>query len=291
MVSSAQKTAEALATIPTLELPVGVYQGEGDNGAVLVDFGSGPVSCFQAGTFAPNPGDSVRCLRTSAGTVMLGLSRPRRSTGVVKSLAAPLVTVTTSIGDLAMPYLSSYAPVVGELVAIDWPGGGIVLGKVTAKPDGGTTPGPTPPPVQDYQVDFIAADSGSFGTSWFTNEVYCSSSNIGAWFYGTAIPDTIPDAAVITGISVYVTEFYNQFPSSLATIGMHTQPSKGGAPSVAGAVTISAGTGWKPLPASFGDNLKAGYQLGLGTNHGGYHKFTARSSDAQSGLLRISWRV
>lgn len=292
MVSAAEKTTQTLATIPSLDIAVGRFVAIGADGSMQVDFGSGAVACLAGGTFAPNPGDSVRCLATSAGTVVLGLSRPRRSTGTVKSLAAPLVTVTTSIGDVAMPYLSSYAPVVGHLVAINWTAGGIVLGQVTAAPDGITPgPGPGPTPPADYSVDFISADSGSYGTSWFTNDVYCSASNIGAWFYGTTIADTIPDAALILSVSVYVTEFYNQFPSSLATIGTHPLTGKAGVPVVSNAITISAGTGWKSLPASFGDLLKTGAAKGVGTNHGGYHKFTARASDSSSGLLRIAWRV
>lgn len=292
MGDSAQKTTELLSTIPSLSFSIGTYVSTNSDGALLVNFGEGPVACISGGVYAPIPGDSVRVLRTSAGTVVLGPSRPRSATGTIKTLGSPTVVVTTSIGDVLMPWLTSYTPVVGELVAIDWAAGGIVLGKVTAVPGTGAGPAPIPPgPVTDYSVDFRATDSGSYGSSWFTNEVYCSSSNIGAWFYGTTIEGTISDFATILSVEVFVPETYNQFPASLATIGLHSLTSKSGVPVVSSAVTISAGTGWKSLPASFGDALKLGTAWGLGTNHGGYHKFAARSSDADSGLLRIAWRV
>src|SRR5690606_30652751 len=122
-------------------------------------------------------------------------------------------------------------------------------------------------------------------------EVRCSSGNIGAWFYGSTIADTIPDGAKISRVQLYVNEFYNQFPSSLATIGLHALAAKAGAPSVSSPVTISAGSGWKDLPTSFGDALKTGAKLGVGTAEGGYHKFRPVSADADCGMLRIDWSL
>ncbi len=151
----------------------------------------------------------------------------------------------------------------------------------------------TPDKPKTTTSRFRSTKSGNYyvpGSSWAAgDEVWCSDGNRGCWFYGGAIADTIPNGAKIQSVRVYVPEFYNQFPTSKATIGLHNKTGKSGAPTITSATTISAGTGWKKLPNSFGDALKDGSKEGLGTNGGGYHKFTGRSGDNQSGYLEIVW--
>lgn len=256
------------------------------DGSVRIDFGQGPVACLSAGFYEPLPGESVRVLQTTEASVMIGPARPRSVIGSVTATGSPYLTVDTSVGEQHLPYLTSYSASTSDLVVIF---GNVVLGKVTVAPAGTYTP--ETPPGQEFKRQFRATDSGSYQSgTWNKDQVWCSSSNIGAWFYPD-IDKSIPDGATILSVRVYVPEFYNQFPTSLATIGLHNLSSKSGAPSVTGAVTIKAGAGWKKLPTSFGDALKDGTRKGLGTDHGGYHKFRSRSEDSNSGLLEIEWRV
>lgn len=221
---------------------------------------------------------------------MLGPAQPRSGVGTVTATGTPTLTVTTSAGSRQLPFISTYSAVVSDTVLIDWASGGVVVGKVTAAPSSSYTPADAP--MGSFSADFRADDSGSYQSgSWWTSDVWCSDTNIGAWFYGSTIADTIPDAATITSVQVYVNEFYNAFPTSLATVGLHALATKAGAPTVTSEVTVSAGSGWKTLPAAFGDALKTGVSRGVGTDHGGYHKWRSRAADADSGLLRIGWSV
>jgi hypothetical protein len=275
-----------MKALPIVAWPVGTFVEAATDGSVRIDFGQGPVACLSAGFYEPLPGESVRVLQTTEASVMIGPARPRSVIGSVTATGTPYLTVDTSVGEQQLPYLTSYTPSTADLVLIF---GNVVLGKVTAAPAGTYTP--ETPPVQEYSATFKAKDSGSYqGSSWWTDQVWCSDSNVGAWFYPD-IADTIPDDAEITRVQVLVNEFYNQFPTSLATIGLHSLASKSGSPTVVSAVTVSAGSGWKTLPVAFGDALKTGTRKGLGTNHGGYHKFRSRTEDANSGALRIDWRV
>lgn len=284
-----RQLARKLSTIPELELPVGVFVEAASGGQVLVDFGDGPVPILSAGLFEPLPGESVRVLRTSAGTVLLGPSLPRSSIGQVTATGSPALTVDTSSGSVQLPYITSYSPTLNDVVLIDWASGGVVVGAVTAIPAGSYTPPPSS--VTEFEVDFRAFDSGSYRSgSWWTSDVWVSSTNTGCFFY-KGIADTIPDAAEILSVQIYLVEFYNEFPSSLAEFGLHNLASKVGAPSIDSAVDVAAGTGFRSLPASFGDQLKSGARKGVGASDDGYHKFRSVASNAQSGMLRIKWRV
>ncbi len=291
--ASGDEIARVLGAIPTAGLIVGTFVSLNPDGTVQIDFGAGPVPCLSAGSSQPLPGTSVRCVQFDGGVVMLGPAAPQSTFGTVTATGALALTVTVGGVSLQLPFMVSYTPrAINDVVLIDWDSGGVVLGKLSAVPGASYVYVPTTPPIQAYTADFRADDSGSFESgSWNKNDVYCSSSNIGAWFYGSTIAGTIPDGAVINRVQLYVPEYYNQFPSSLATIGLHTLPTKAGTPSISSAGTISQGTGWKDLPVGFGDALKTGAALGVGTNHGGYHKFRGRATDADSGLLRIDWTV
>lgn len=284
----AAAVTRSLAELGPTEMIVGTFVTTNADGTVQIDFGQGEVTVLSAINYQPLPGIAVRCLRYKGGAILLGESNPIAILGTVTATGTPLLTVETSAGEKQLPYLVSYTPrTIGDIVVIF---GGYVLGEPSAALGANYTP--ETPAASSYSVDFRADDSGSyFGSSWWTNDVRCSDGNIGAWFYGSTIANTIPDAATITRVQIYINEYYNQFPSSLATIGLHTLETKSGAPTVTDTVTISAGSGWKDLPASFGDALKTGAKKGAGTNEGGFHKFRSRAADADSGLLRIDWSI
>lgn len=274
------------------------------DGTVLVDFGQGSVQVYATGFYTPLPGDFVRTLRVDALTLMLGPVTPRSAYGRVTATGSPLLTLLMPDGSsVTLPRVSSAypSPAVNDDVLINWANGGMVIGKVTQVPLSDYLPPPPAPPASgggagggSFSADFYALDSGTQNTGsgqWWSGDVWCGSTTTGAWFYGTRISGTIPNGALIKGVRVYTPEFYNGFPGASATIGLHGLGSKSGVASVSSEVGVPDGTGWKTLPNSFGDALKTGSKLGLGTNHGGYHKYTARSRNAQSGRLHIDWSV
>ena len=293
MTSDADATADKLASIPNVEIIVATFVARATDGMVSVDFGQGPVVILSAGVTEPLPGDPVRVLRVNTTTIMVGPAFPLSAIGTVTATGTPKLTVTTSAGSRQLPFMSSYSAVNGDTVLIDWASGGVVLGKVTAAPAGAYAP---PPPVSTaFQADFFAVNSGSIQSgSWNKNDVWASDSNMGAWFYGSAIADTIPDSATVTRLQIYLPEFYNQYPSELAAIGLHALSGPSGGLSLAGPTPVW-GAGWRDLPSSYGDLLKTGVYLGTGVqqlNPGlGYHKYYGTASDSASGLLRIDWTV
>ena len=291
--SSGEALARAFSELGPAEFLVGAFVEANSDGTVQIDFGQGEVTALSAMNTQPLPGTSVRCLRIKGGTLMIGEANPVAVLGTVTATGSPLLTVTTSVGAQSLPYLESYTPRnVSDVVAIF---GGYVLGKVSAAL--APTYTPEAAPAGSYTTDFRANDSGTYyvpGAAYSTADVWCTSTgnNRGAWFYGATIANTIPDSATVTRVQVYVNEFYNEFPTSLALIGLHELETKSGAPTISDSVTISAGTGWKDLPTSFGDALKTGTKKGVGTGSSGssgYHKFRSRAADADSGLLRIDW--
>lgn len=297
MSKSGDATARKLRGLAALGFPVGTFVSTNTDGTVNIDFGNGPVSCQSASLFQPLPGDSVQCLQSGSMTMMIGPSSARSAIGVVVAGGSPQITVMTSIGSRQMFYNPAYTPTVSDTVLIDWASGGVVIGKTSGVPAGSYTPPATSPHA--FQVDFAANDSGTYyvpNGAYNQTDVWCTSTgnNRGAWFYGTTIADTIPDGATITLVEAFLPEFFNEFPSSLALIGLHTLVSKSGAPTISSAVSVPRGAGWVSLPTSFGDALKTGSMKGIGTGSSGssgYHKYTGRAADADSGKLRIGWTV
>lgn len=286
--STAAAVNRALADAPKPTLPVGAFAGANPDGTVQIDFGQGEVTCLSAGTFEPLLGQSVRCLRTTDGTVMIGPAQPPSAVGQVVTAGSPLLTVNTTIGDLDLPYLASYTPRnVGDVVLIVY---GSVLGELSATPAGAYIPS-TPAGPTARTADFRATDSGSWNGAWWTADVWGSTSNDGAWFYGSQIADTIEDAGTVTRVQIYLPEFYAD--GDPAELAVHTSPSKSGGPSLSGNFPVAHGAGWRDLPASYGELLKTGAAYGIGVQSDAlaWHKYRSRAADADSGLLRIDWTV
>lgn len=294
MTSDAEAAADKFASIPNVEIIVATFVDRATDGMVTVDFGQGEVVILSAGVTEPLPGDPVRVLRVNNTTIMIGPAFPLSGVGTVTATGTPLLTVTTSAGSRQLPRVSSYSAVNGDLVLIDWSAGGIVIGKITAAPAGAYAP--PPPVITDFSVDFRAYTSASIQSgSWNKNDVWASDSNRGAWFYGTSIADTIPDSATIRRVQIYLPEFYNPFPSDVASLGVHGLASPAGGLTITGSFGVAGGAGWRDLPPGYGDALKIGSALGVAVQQAvafsGYHKYYGTASDADSGLLRIDWTV
>jgi hypothetical protein len=181
-----------------------------------------------------------------------------------------------------LPYADSLELAAADRVAIDW-----ASGVVMVEPASESVPADViQPPGATGEVrtwNFFPRDSGSYGSSWFTTSVFSSDSNVGVFFYD-GIADTIPDSAEIISVSLHLSATRSE--GADPTIGLHSEAGKGGAPTVSAAVAVPGGTGDKSLPTSFGDALKTGATLGVGTNHGGYHVFAPANVD-NSGALTI----
>jgi hypothetical protein len=262
------------------------------SGLVEVNIGGGSKRMPMVGT-APAVNDQVWVATLAGQPVCLG-SLAKASLGTVeRGPSGGKLTVKGDDGLVSnLPYNFDHAPfAAGQRVALDWPSG-TVMYRLSSDPTIEPPAAPAPPAAVsagEKSVEFAPVDSGSFwqtNGSWSKQDVWCTDSYLGAYFY-EGIADSIPDTAKITGIRMALNETENRFPGSVATFGTHTLAGKSGAPVISGAVGVSAGSGSKTLPLTFGDALKTGAARGIGTNHGGYHRFGTAASG--SGRLFITY--
>lgn len=243
---------------------------------------------------APTPGDQVWVATLGGIPLCLG-PLPRASTGTIQAAPAggKIAVRSDDGGDYVLPYNFDHAAfAAGQRVALDWDSATVAY-RLSSDPTIVTeVVAPTPPASAANSTvtrEFAPTGSGSYYTrsgTWTKNDVWCSDTLIGCYFYGTQIADTIPDGARIDAVTLHVTETTNSYPSSLATFGTHGLAGRNGAPTVSNAVTVPNGSGGKSLPTSFGDSLKNGSQLGIGTNRGGLHVF---GTAPNSGRLAITY--
>ena len=253
-------------------------------GTAVINIGGGNVPMPMLSR--PSVGWDVWVLYTGAEMICLG--PVFRSPGAVVQTvpAAGLVQVLGNDGRVyVLPYAASLTLGVGDPVVIDW-ASDLVFAKPAAEPVA-VVPVPTASGgVTQRESVFTATDSGTFSSSWFGSSVYCGDTTLGAFFY-EGIADTIPDAAEIVSVRLYL--HATKTSGGAPSIGVHSLTGKSGAPNTDSSVTIAGGSGWKDLPTSHGDLLKTGARRGVGTNHGGYHIF-AGAGQNNSGTLVITWR-
>lgn len=295
MLTAEDKIAEQLAQMKPWQVLVGKFV-EPSGVESVVDVGGTRLTVPSVGETFALPNEKVRLLRTQQATFLLGPAQPRSTSGIVTAGGSPRCTVEYPPGSgvtQMMGYPVGTTPDVGDLVLIDWGSGGTVSQIVTAFPDSVTVPeAPTPLPTGKQTLTFTALDSGNYQNgNWWTNEVWASDNNHGAWFYGSKIKDTIPDTATISKVEIYLPA-YSTFgdPPNFRTHTHATRPA--GAPSYTATVTAlsSARSGWVSLPTSVGDFLKANTG-GTGMRQGGYTKYRGTQTDAQSGALRITYTL
>lgn len=259
-----------------------------DGVRAVVDVGGGRIPADLTG-YLPEVNEAVWVLFINGVALVLGPTTPRPGRGTITGApSGNLVPVSTIAGNFALPYASGLSLSAGQVVKIVWNDGGFVTAVMSTSPPPGTAGGDPGTGGADQIQVFTAIDSGSYDSRWWTGQVYSSDSNIGAWFYGTKIADTIPDGAAIVSVEIYISPV--QILYAPPNIGVHGSPTKpGGSVGVSSATPISVAAGWIGLPNSFGDYLKANYG-GIGIAHGGYSIFNSLAADAQSGALRIHWR-
>ena len=287
MANTAQTITRKVAAKADVQRLIGTYVStDGIRG--VVDVGGGRIPADLAG-YTPEVNETVWVLFIDGTATILGPTLQKPGIGIVSAApSANLVPISTTAGPFTLPYAAGLSLSAGQQVKLGaWNEGGFVFAVMSTTPAAGN-PGAGPGTgATDHVQTFTAIDAGSYnGSSWWTGQVYASDSNIGAWFYGTKIADTIPDGAGIASVEIYLSA--NQISGSAPNIGYHGSAGKpGGGLSISGAVATGR-SGWVSLPTSFGDYLKAN-PGGIGCLHGGYNIFNSLAADGQSGALRIHW--
>lgn len=278
----------ALAGAAKAQRLPGVYVGT-DGVRATVDVGGGRIPADLCG-YQPVVGESVWVLFVGATATVLGPSVLKPGRGKVKTTpTGNKVTLTTVAGDVTVPFAAGLSLSVGQVVKLGgWNDGGFAYAVMS------TSPPPTPAPPApgaggtDRTVTFLATDSGSFQSSWWTGQVYASDSNVGAWFYGSQIHDTIPDTAAILSCELYISVAQLLYaPPNIGIHGYDVKPA--GTVAVNQSAPVGVSAGWNLIPTALADWLKAN-PGGIGCAHGGYNIFNSVGQDAQSGALRIHWR-
>jgi hypothetical protein len=257
----------------------------------VVDVGGGRIPATPATSYLPEVNEPVSVWFIDGVPFVMGPTVAKPGQGTVVSVAAGLVTLSTAFGNVVVPYASTLSPTAGQVMKLQWQGGGFAAAVMSTSPVGGVAP-PAPSGGATTHVDlFTSLDAGSYGSGrWWTPQVYASDSNLGAWFYGSKIGDTIPASAAIQLVEVYVPSG-TQIGGAAPNFALHAYASNpGSSPSFTSATAEAITPGaWVALPTSFGNALKAGGgSLGIGVNHGGYNIFPSRAQDGQTGALRIT---
>lgn len=292
MSSAEDAIASRFAEMRPWQVLIGSFVRQ-DGASAVVDVGGARITMPSVGTYFPLPGDPVRVLRTDQAPFLLGPAAPRSSVGKVTATGSPRAVIEYPPGSgvtKTMGYPVGVALAVNDVVVIDWASGGTVVASVTATPLFDPAP-PAPPPAGGGRqtIVFTAIDSGNWNGGWWTNEVWASDNNHGAWFYGSKVRDSIPDSASIVSTEIYLPAYY-QYGAS-PNFRTHTNDTKpGGAPSYTATVVAlnAARSGWVSLPNTVGDFLKANVG-GTGMRQGGFTKYRGTQADGLSGALRITF--
>lgn len=266
-----------------------IFRGLDTDRRALVEFSGGRVPAYVLAGIPPL-NESVWVQVQDGVAFMHGPVIPKPDEGGVVTAAGGTATVQTDIGDVIARYDNGLLLLdPGDVVHMVWgPSGAWIDGVKVDYTPAPPPPPPTPAPTR-RTVEFGAIDSGSFqpGYGWRTNEVWSSASNHGGWFYGSAIRDTIPDDAPISGAQIYLpppVRLLGAMP-----FGRHGADSKPtGALTFADTSTLPGTSGWVNIPFSLIDHLKSN-PGGLGFNYGGYNVWPGTQRDGQSGRLRVTF--
>lgn len=288
MRDSQEYVAQLASRITPTESLVGVFVSQ-DGPVATVDVADVRVQVKSVTTVPVLPSDPVRLERRGSQLVMLGPTVPRAATGRVTVAGSP-ATVEYPNGSgvtATLTVAKGVTTAVNDIVLLDWSSGGMIVAVITS-PAVVTPPPPSSgPSTRRYTQDFTARDSGAYqsGYGWRTNEVWSSASNIGAWFYGSKIADTIPDDASIVSAKIYL-------PAPIRLLGArpfgrHTAASQPSGPvAITNTSTLAGTSGWVPIPTSHLDALKTA-PGGLGFGLGGYNVWPGTQDDGASGTLRV----
>ncbi|WIA99752.1 hypothetical protein [Curtobacterium sp. MCBA15_012] len=277
----------ALAKKSTVTAFVGRFVSATATGC-FVDVGGGRVPAQFGSDYLPEVNEPVNVLFINGAPFMMGPVGAKPGKGTVQSVSASVVTLDTAYGEVVCPYNQGVTPSTGQVMRIGWREGPFAEAVMSTSPKPADPP-PAPGGGATTHADvFTALDAGSFNGRWWTAQVRADDSDLGCWFYGSKISDTIPAGARIQAVQVYVSadRIYGNPP----IFGVHPyQSNPGGAPTLGALSPIPVAPGWATLPTGFGDVLKAGGgSAGVGVAHGGFNIFRSLAQDGQSGALRIT---
>ena len=264
------------------------------NQSCVVNLSDGTSCTARMAGDPPVPGLPVYLLIIGQTPVTVG-RLPLPPLGTVAGTAnSGLVDVTADDGNTySMGFPTTYTPAAGHRVLLNWDAGGHIVNRIDAAPDK-KPPAQTTPGVTRKTRQFKPTGSGSFRSSWSSGVVYFGQSYPSAgWFYGTQIADSIPDDANIESVSMYL-EVTAQGGVASLPLYLHTAASIGG-----GSLALDQQTdvgaapngfrGSVNLPTGWGDLLKTGARLGVGTTGPGYRRLNGPSQSATAGALTITW--
>lgn len=264
------------------------------------------VPVLMIGNLAPVPQQQCWVASLEGARICLGPAATP-SLGTVSD--APSAGTLPVIGDDGVEYAAAYDPNVtswstGQRVLLQWaggPGGGpVVVLKLSANPSAPDPTKPAPPVVggttKSHDLWFDPVWSGTQngagstgGGSFWTDQVYCGATTLGAWGYGSSVANTIPDDASVGYVGILVSQ-QSGSGGNAPTFGLHSLASRSGTLSVSSAVTSSGGSGEKQLPTSFGDALKTGSARGIATDHGGYWIYAPAGVNGSGRLhIKATW--
>lgn len=260
-----------------------------DTVTITTDAGGGRFPAKSATPYRPQVGESVWVAFIDQVPFMLGPTTTKPGTGTVVSVASNLATISTDIGQVLASFNSGLTLSAGQIVKLFWNDGPHVIGVMSAPLPVPTAPNqPNPANPVSHTDTFTALDSGSWtdASGWWSQQVLADAADLGAWFYGTKISDTLNGASV-SRIEMYVSlDVQSGASPNLAYHAYSSKPAT--SPVLTGALATDVSDGaWVSLPLAFGAFL-ASNPGGIGVAHGGASKFRSLSEDAQSGALRIT---
>lgn len=283
---------ELISTKSTVTTRIGTYVGLADGQALIdMDENRFPVR-FLTGII-PAIGEPVYVWAVDGQWFLVGPTQTKPNVGTVVTVSSPMVSLLTSVGSVSA-IIGGAAPTSGDRVLIDWTEDGPVSGlKLATTP---TTPVTPPDPGGGgstvKEAIFRAGDAGSTDRGsprWWTGQPWASDSTYGAWFYGTAIKDTIPAGAALVSAEIFINRVQDSGAAPRFTL--HTSAFKGGIPAMSSVLVWDPPNGWNTLPAGWFDALiGGGAYWGVGLNQGGFNKFASLAEDGLSGALRLKWR-
>lgn len=287
MTDVADELLKQLAGKSSLATFIGTFIASASSGC-QVDVGGGPIPAQLGTSYLPEINESVWVFFIDGDPFVMGSANTKPGRGTVVSTAGSLVTLTTDFGQVAVPYNNAVTPSAGQIMHLTWQGGGYADSVMSISPPPPTPPTPpTPQPIQHVDT-FSAIDAGSYNSRWWTSQVRADNSDLGCWFYGSKIGDTLSAAAQVQAIQIYISAA--QIQGNPPNFALHNyQSNPGGAPTLNGATAVAVSPGWVTLPTSFAAALQTGGgAAGVGVAHGGFNIFNSLASDGQSGALRIT---
>jgi len=273
-----------LAAMPDVDRMLGEFVAMSGVRAT-VNLGEKSVAIPCSGWYPPVPGMIVQVERRNGQLIVTGPATQNPPIGQVTAGGSPKCTVTAGGVSYLLNYRSGYVPTIGDDVEINW-ATGIVQGKITGS---SSDPAPTQKPGGTggafSGLVVFAEDSGSYRGGWWTNDVYGSDNNVGAWFHGTRIQSALKGANV-SKIEIYLNPRLAQYgPPS---VGLHNSNAKpGGGVSVHDQIALEPRSDWVTLPASWGNYLRDNTGS-IGVTPGGYTIWRGTASDRYSGALRFA---